>query len=356
MFPIAASIPYFICFYFISLLLIAPYRKFKSKNQFLFLLFLASLIVFMSYKGEHSDWRTYREFVEICNGIGCTYFEPLYDLLTFIASKTVGFSLIPIFSLLLLFSVFLKLKEHVNNKSQYFVVVLSIFLAYLPLYYGALRQSIAFSFLLLGLLYFMRKKYFEGLLLAVISTGFHLSSIVILFVFIVYFFLWKISSSCFKFFLLLVAISYFGGLFLMSLLVSELAKMARFNVGTLGAVVDNTKSLVVPIERLIVLGMGLHVLYYFRNSKLFSFLSILSISGAIFYLIVYSYSLNTAGRVVAFFRLADVFTIYYFFKIALSRDRSNINTEKINKIALLGILTYSLIKYYFTIVSVGFFV
>jgi magnesium-transporting ATPase (P-type) len=161
MFPIAASIPYL--FYFFFLLILTGYKKIKSRNQILFLLLLIAIVVFISYNGEYSDWRAYKAYTDNCRCIECTYFEPLFDLLTYVASQTIGFKLIPLVSFIMLFIVFIKINKFANNNLQYFILTLSIFLIFLPLYYGALRQSISFSFVLLSLLYFYDAKYFKSI-------------------------------------------------------------------------------------------------------------------------------------------------------------------------------------------------
>lgn len=353
MFPLAASIPYIL--YFIFLVTVLQYKRFRSKKQILFLLFLSSLLVFIFYHGEYSDWRTYKSYVESCTCTGCTYFEPFYDFITFLASQTIGFELIPFFSLFLIFINFYLLKKYVTNNTEYFVLTLSIFLVFLPLYYGALRQSISFSFLIFSFLCFYDKKYIKSFLLTVIAIGFHLSAIVISLTFLIYFLIWKISKNNYKFFVLLLISSYFIGIYLMQLFVNEMALIDSFNSGTQNATINGLKSLLLPAERLVVLLMGLYVLYFFKNNRLFIYISLLSIAGALFYLVVYKFSLNTAGRVVAFYRLADLFIIYYFFKILFNKNKKIIDTNNINSISIVFTIFYSIIKYYFTIVSVGFF-
>jgi len=352
-FPVAASIPY--VFYILFLIIVSGFKKFKSKAQIFFLLFINSFIVFISYQGEYSDWRTYKSYAETCTHIGCTYFEPFYDILTFIASQTTGFYLIPFVSLVLIFINFSILKKYTNNNTEYFILTLSIFLVFLPLYYGALRQSISFSFLLISFFYFFEKRYIKSFLIAIIALGFHLSALVISSVFLIYFFVWKISKKNYKFFIFLLFLSYLSGVFLMQIFANEMAMIDSFNPGNRNAIVDTTKSVLLPIERIFILIMSLYLLYYFKDKKLFLYMCLSSITGALFYLVVYKFSLNTAGRVVAFYRLSDLFIIYYFFKIIFAKNKYAINTSNINGIAVLSIASYSLIKFYFTIVSVGFF-
>jgi len=350
--PFVASIPYFFYFYFLVILIF--FKRIKSKNQMLFLLFVVFLIVFIFYNGNYSDWRTYRRFVETCTCIGCTYFEPLYDLLTYISSQTVGFRLIPFVSLLLLFYFFVKLKKYILDSNIYFLLVVSITLIYLPLYYGALRQSIAFSILLFSLLSLQDKKYITSFMLLLISIGFHLSSIVIYFLVIIYFILWKISNKKFFLFIFLILGSFIIGLFILKQLTPYLSIIDSFNPGFRNATPNPLKLILLPLERLTILIFALYVLFYNKNNIIIEYLSIISIIGAVFYLVMYKFSLNTAGRVVAFFRLADIFIIYYFFKILLTKNKEYI-TSKFNNVAIIIVILYSLIKYYFTVVSVGFF-
>lgn len=266
-FPLAASLPYFI--YFIFFIILLGYQKFKSGLQILFLIFIPYFLALFTYTGDLSDWRTYRNFVNSCNSIGCTYFEPLFDMLTFLSSQTFGFYLIPVFSMLLQFIVFLKIRNYTENKTQYFIVLISIALVYFPLYYGALRQSISFSLLILSILYLYDSKYFKSILFVIIATGFHLSSFVVFTMFIVYYFIWKISNNSYRVFLLLIFLSYIVGIHLMQLFINEFILIDSFNPGTTNATEDSTKSLLLPLERISVLIMALYVLRFFKSSKIF---------------------------------------------------------------------------------------
>jgi hypothetical protein len=353
MFPIAASIPYL--FYFFFLLILTCYKKIKSRNQILFLLLLIAIVVFISYNGEYSDWRAYKAYTDNCRCIECTYFEPLFDLLTYVASQTIGFKLIPLVSFIMLFIVFIKINKFANNNLQYFILTLSIFLIFLPLYYGALRQSISFSFVLLSLLYFYDAKYFKSIFLVILAMGFHLSAIIIYLVFLIYLLIWKITYQNLKYFIIFLIISFLAGIVLMNIFYSDMAIIDSFNAGTRNAKVDRLKIMLLPIERTVILVMSIYIMNFFKHDKTFVYMALISISGALFYLVVYKYSLNTAGRITAFFRLADLFILYYFFKILFSRNKLNINTNHLNNISIVLIVLYSIIKYYFTIVSVGFF-
>jgi len=352
--PFAASIPYFFYFYFLAILIF--FKKIKSKNQILFLLFIVFLIVFIFYEGNYSDWRTYRAFVKTCTCIGCTYFEPLYDLLTYVSSQTIGFKLIPLVSLFLLFYFFVILKKYVLNSNMYVILILSISMAYLPLYYGALRQSIAFSILLFSLLSLQNKTYFTSFILFLLATGFHLSSIVIYFLVIVYFTLWKISNKNFFKFIFLIITSFILGFFILKQLMPYLSVIDSFNPGFKNATPNPLKLILLPLERFMILIFAFYTLFYNKNNRIIEYLSIISIIGSIFYLVMYKFSLNTAGRVVVFFRLADIFVIYYFIKIFVQKRYFELNyKETLNNIALFCILIYSIVKFYFTIISVGFF-
>ncbi len=352
-FPLEASIPYFFFIWFLSISLF--YKKFQSKSQTLLLMLMISIIVLIIYKGVESDWKSYKEIVLNCNQLKCTHYEPLYDLLTYISSQTIGFYLIPFFSLFLILVVFVFIRKITINKTQYFIITLSIFFVYLPLYYGALRQSISFSFILISFYYFFKRKYYKAMLYTLISIGFHLSALIIIPLYLLYLVIWIIFKRNFLLFIILIIVSFFAGFILMTIFFDWFASIPKFNPGTLEATVDPVKLIILPVERIVLLLMSLYVLHSFRNNKLFEYISLLSITGALFYLVVYKFSLNTAGRTIAFFRLADVFVIYYFFKVLLSKNKRNINTFRINRIAILAIIFYSVIKYYFTIVRVGFF-
>jgi hypothetical protein len=351
-FPIAASIPYFA--YFIFMLFTIPFSYFKSKRQIFVLLVIILCIVSVTYKGEFSDWRTYRAFVESCQCIKCTYFEPGYDLLTFIASKSIGFYLIPVFSLLLFCISIQKLSSYLSA-NDFFIVTVSLLFAFLPLYFGALRQSIAFSILLLSFYNLYDKKYIKTLFLSIIALLFHSSSIIIFLFFIIYHQIFQHTKNKFKYFILIILFSIPILFFLTSLFFEKLSLIDNFNPGTQNAVVDNTKLLLLPLERIIIALMALRLLYYYKYKKFYVYMCLFSLCGGIFYVIMYSYSLNTAGRVVAFYRLADLFIIYHFIKILLTKKPIKEISDKLNNIAILGIVLYSIVKFYFTIYKVGFF-
>jgi hypothetical protein len=352
-FPFSASFPYF--FYFLILLALLPYKSIKSKKQIISILLICLIGVFVTYEGNFSDWITYREYVEGCHYVGCTYFESGYDLLTFIASQTFGFEIIPLFSLLLLFVALLMFRH--NDNTFFFIITISILFAFLPLYFGGIRQSLSFSLLIISFVFFYYKKYFLSLLFTLVAVLFHLSAIVMFVSFISFYFFYNfIKNKNFVTILISTFGLYLLGILFMEMIFDSIKIIDSFNPGRkmVHSNMNGLKSLLLPIERFIILGMSLYLFYKLKADRLFFLISLIGICGAIFYLIVYQYSLNTAGRVVAFFRFSDLVIIFYFLKFILSK-KGSFNRYYINNLSILGILTYSLIKFYFTIVSVGFF-
>ena len=355
MFPLFASLPYFIFFFLFTILLF--FKNIKNTQQWLNIIFLSMVLILFFYKGEYSDWRTYISYANSCNCLGCTYFEFGYDFLTFIAFQTIGFYLIPIVSLSLQYIALTKFKRLVQTKIQYVILIFSIFLVFLPLYYGALRQSISFSLILLGYIYFYQNKYFIAVLISFIAISFHLSAIIIIFFYLLYYLFFKLLNT--NKFIIFTILSYFIGIYLMNMIFDYIKIIESFNLGMLNTGIDSTglKAYLLPIERIIILIMSFYLLIKTNyQDKFFHNVILFGIIGAIFYLVVYKFSLNTAGRTVAFFRMADIYIIYYFFKNILQKNTISIFlNETINNIGILSIIFYTLLKYYFTIISVGFF-
>jgi len=356
-FPVAAAAPYFL--YFSLILLLAIYgqkRKIQSKDQTIFFITSSLIMVLFTYKGEYSDWRTYRRFVSICDAPGCTYFESFYDFITYISAQTFGFYLIPSLLVFLFTLLLISHKKVIKENSIFLVVSLSITFAFLALYYGALRQAFSFIFLLFALIYFTRKKYLASASLSIVATGFHLSSAVIIFVSSAYYLTWRITRH--RAYMLMAALftSYVVGILVLREVSSYLAVIDSFNPGMQNATDPGIlrQSLLV-LERLALLSMSFSIIGLPSLGEYLKLFTLLSLSGSIFYLMMFPFSLITAGRTVAFYRLADIFVVYYFFRYLFNYRRINLENRSINLLSLLIVLIYSVIKYYFTIVAVGFF-
>lgn len=350
-FPYMASLPYIISFILLTGVLFI--NNIKSKYNVLYFLVIILFMVLIGYKGEFSDWKAYREWTDACSCLGCTYFEPAYDLLTYIASQTLGFELIPIVSICIYITIIFKLSRYLS-RNDYFIAVFSITVVYLPLYFGAIRQSIAFSLLLFAFLNFYDKKLIKGFIFALLASLFHYSSIMIIFLFLIFTGLYQMSKNIVIFIIVTVlgsAMLYVGLLYLFEYVGDYIYLISNddLNAGENRGL----KNILLPLERVIILIMSFYILTK-DNSRYLKYMVLFAISGALFYLIMNSFSANTAGRIVAFFRLADCFVIYYFFKIILVRNERQIST-KLNNLAILIVLMYSIIKYYFTILGVDFY-
>lgn len=354
MFPIAASLPFITISYILILFSLARINVLKNHKAVILFTILVLVVTYLFYEGRYSDWRSYRAFVEACDGFRCTYFEPSYDSLTFLAKRTIGFPLIQLVSLFgFLFSI--NHLKKILSPSLLLIFSASALVIYLPLYFGALRQSISFSILLVAIVQHLRGNWFSGLLCCLLASSFHFSSAPIYLYGISFVELGKVGIARQRFGMIFVAVIFFLIYGAIWLSYPSIAKFDSFNPGTQAANYDSLKLSIIILERLIMVAISLYVLKRCQIDRITTGLILLTLAGAIFYISMFSFSLNTAGRVTAFFRISDLFVIYLAIKMATSRKRQLRDINRLSDVAIIGILPFMAVKFYFTIYSVGFF-
>jgi hypothetical protein len=341
-FPYEAFFSYIFFVYFV---LYSASLKF-NKNIYFYAISLVFFIEFFLYNGLNSDWRFYKEYVASCGGVGCTYFEPAYDYLTYISSISFGFYFIPFLSILIFLAVLYRYRGLFENSNIYLFFIVSVSVAFLPLYFGALRQSISFSILLFSIVFLLREKIIIFLFLSLLSFLFHYSSIIVaLFLYLVFY------SVKFSFPFHYVAIALYVCINLFFYAFSEyLVVFDSFNLGEASTSEDFTglKAYILPLERIFFVLSPIYLSLKYRNIYL-RFFFMVSMVGAVLYLATYPYSLITAGRLGIFFRLSDVLVLFFLALTLFNLKRFNF------VISALIVVSYILVKFYFTIYSVGFF-
>ncbi len=97
-----------------------------------------------------------------------------------------------------------------NLESRSLTLIISFPIIFLILSMGFTKQSYAFSFILLGIYYFKKEEYFKTILLFTISILFHISSIIILAIFLykIKYMIQNIYTYIFLFFLIILSYFY----------------------------------------------------------------------------------------------------------------------------------------------------
>lgn len=316
------------------------------------------------YQGINSDWQTYRDFVERCDGLRCTYFEPGYDLLTFVSAETIGFVL---FKLLLILCFVGSVAVAARGASSPYVVILavaSIAVATLPLMLGAIRQALTLPLLLWAAFLLQHYRYRTALLAVVVAGSLHYSALVASFW---YGILWYVLARKHKPPPLRTAVLFTGALifitynFLFLLLNSGLGDTISLvaRIGETGAGTDFVttgglgRDLAILAERLPFAVMALVLLI--RNIPSLSttervFL-LMHVAGTAFFVATFAFDRNIAGRTMATFRLADVLVIVATISCALNRRMRRLSIP----FALFVALLFVVLKSYMTMATVGFF-
>lgn len=350
-----------------SLLLAGVRNLRQSKSVAIVLTFfviLSFIILITFYKGVNSDWQTYREFVGSCDRLGCTYFEPGFDLLTFLSAETFGFGLIKA-TILIFYIACLALVISDNEKPFVIIVVVaSVSVAALPLMLGAVRQMLSLPLLLLAAIFWERQRYLGSLLAITAASALHYSGLVVGIWYGIFWFMLvrnmpsRIVSGLRVLLLILCTYAFFY-MVTNTGLGEAYAIVAR--VGETGVGTDslNTGGLVRDIlifgERLPFAVIALMILtnqkYCESLSKIEQIFLLMYIAGTIFFISLYGFDRNIAGRTLATFRVADlsviVTTVFFLFNGSLRRSAT---------ISALGIAILFLItKSYMTLITVGFF-
>lgn len=303
---------------------------------------LILILPLSAYAGSQSDWETYRQFVLACDQPGCTYFEPGFDRLVYIASETIGFSLIEIVLWLCIVISFSCLKRIFPDINPV-VLLISLYSAYFALYLGAIRQSISSVFFLIGLTFYMRSYKSVGSAIALSGGIFHIGGIISAS------FLWAISlAGRLRTYgmikrVLGVMIVTAAAYAVFDYLSDSLPRLGETNIGTSYVVAGalGVKDLLIALERFVFLIMASNIMTKRGDQEsvlLFAF-------EASAFIIFYSLAVidrNIAGRTIAFLRVADVIVLWLGLRFGVLPKA-------------IIILSYVTAKQYYTIVSVGFF-
>jgi hypothetical protein len=328
--------------------------------SFITVIGIATLITV--YEGTNSDWRTYREFVELCDDLRCTYFEPGYNLLTFVSSQTIGFTLI---KLLLILCFVASIAVAARAESSPFLltlVVASLAIATLPLMLGAIRQALTLPLLLWAAFLMQKHRHPTALLAVVAAASLHYSA---LFVGFWYYIFWYFlarkpkqpplsTAVLFTISLCLITYTFLYQLTNSALgdtiwLVARVGETAndRVTEGGLG------RDLTILSERLLFTTLAL--VLYIRHMALLSntervFL-LMHVAGTAFFVATFFLDRNIAGRTMATFRMADVLVIVITIASLINGRLRKLSMP----IALFVALLFVVSKSYMTIATVGFF-
>jgi hypothetical protein len=329
-----------------------------------FLTLLSVSVVVAFYHGTNSDWQTYREFVEGCGSLGCTYFEPGFDLLTFISAETFGFATIKI---ILILSLAISIWLVVLRTTSSFVIIIavvSITIASLPLMLGAIRQSLTLPLVLFSAFLLEQHRYRLALLSFAIAGTLHYSALVIAFYYgLVWFLLnpkWR-SPHVLSSFLRVSVLILVGYAFLYLVFNSSIGEfyplLSRIGQSGEGTDYIDTGG---PIRNLMILGerLSFGIASVFLLGKQRHSLSpteriflLMYIAGTAFFISTFIFDRTIAGRTLATFRLADVLVVVIVANYFFGAHRSRIATLSALVFGVLFVVT----KSYMTLASVGFF-
>ena len=321
-------------------------------------------ILVTHYQGINTDWMTYREFVERCDALRCTYFEPGYDLLTFVSAETLGFALFKLLLVLCFISSTIVTVRGTTSPYLVIVAVASITVATLPLMLGAIRQALTLPLLLWAAFLLQHHRYRIAMLAVVVAGSLHYSALVASFWYGVFWYVLarkpkpprlRVAVLLTSF---LVFITY-SFLYLLSNsgLGDTISLVAR--IGETGAGTDYIttgglgRDIAILAERLLFSMVAL-VLLTRQMSSLSTtervFL-LMHVAGTAFFIAMFAFDRNIAGRTMATFRLADVLVI-----VATIHSLFNGSLRKLLlPFALFVALLFVVSKSYVTIVTVGFF-
>jgi hypothetical protein len=356
-FPIIPAIPYviFLCI----LAILSMYRSIKDDALTLFFIGLSCILILFLYKGKISDWATYKGYVESASRIRSTYFEIGFDFLCFLAHYSIGFYLIPLVSVVLFIAtIFTYRKTFSDFPNLFFFFAFSILCAYLPLLYGALRQSIAFSFLLAFFYCWTEKKKLTAILFIAAGCLFHNSTILILAIFVMY----SLLAAIVKKKRVLIIVSTLGCVVIYFIFKKVLGNL--FTIINYGEnVVEESrglKNVLLIAERLVFLMMSYSLLFNEDIGKKYRPFILASIAGSLFYITMAPIALNFAGRTMAFYRIMDIFILFIFTErianeLFLRKSGDLLVRNGVGFIPIFICAVYTVIKFYFTVVSTGIF-
>lgn len=351
-----------------SLLICSFIDNLKDNIAVLFFLLISETVLFFTYSGLESDWVTYRYWEEQASALGNSFFEKGFDFLLFIANRTLGFNVVVIVCLFSFAFMIITLRLHTSVRvNSFFIIMISFYLGFLPLYFGALRQAIASNLIYMGLFFLYEKKIKRSLIFFILSFLIHKSSVLIL---VIYFCFWiytyvlrNISFS--KYSISMTILSIIVYFFLKKVIEFVFSAYGiSYMLGNADNFTSNhLKDIFILGERFVFILFDFKLLKLTRNDiskKIFHNFALLNISGSFFFCITYSLARNIAGRTLAFFRYTDIIILYYsleqFLNYLVFCGRKKLSFEKkMNDISIIICVVYSLIKYYITVRTSGVF-
>lgn len=301
--------------------------KILNNRNLLFTLLICFIQFFLLFNSEGTDWDTYKHYVY--NPSANLYFEPGFSLLIIISRALSSFNFILlIISFLFLFGI-----SSFKNKYNFipnWLIILSIFPIFLPLFSGALRQALALCLIIVG---FSRKSFFPFILVA---SFFHYSALLFLPVYLLKKF--KIKERT-KLIVLIFGLMAFLVISYRSPLIYLYLKSGDFYIqeGTVGGF----KDVLIVIERILLLLAGILTLKKIKKASLRTF-AYVTILGSLIFLIFYSEFRNFAGRALAILRVFDLIILYIFFSFWFGKIKQK------KKLIYILIFSYSLLKFMIT--------
>jgi hypothetical protein len=302
------------------------YRIIKRKN-FVFFYFFSFLVFFFTFNSAGTDWDTYKDYIS--DPLKPLYFEPGFNILIFLFRKFESFYFL-VFSICVFFIFALQSFSKKFDEIPFWLVSLTIFSCFLPLFSGALRQALALAIVLFG---FSRSR---PIFFFVLACLFHYSAAI----FVPIYFL-SVSNFSIKFKFIGSIIFFFISSFLLFKIPSiyQIAKAGDSYIieGTTGGI----KDIFIFFERLFFLIFGYFVLKSTNNTRLQTLL-FPSIIGSILFIFFYTEFRNFSGRTLAILRVFDLILLFlsveFFFKKIMQRK----------EIAIFAVFCYSLIKFIVT--------
>lgn len=293
------------------------------------LLLLLSLVGFLNlYSGENSDWQVYKTLLYLDRD--SFYFEPLFTSFFILARSFVNFQGILVLIFLPLLFVFYKVDKLAVTPQEKSIIRLSLFIGFIPLYGGALRQTIAYEFLLILLL---SPNVLKKLIFMLIAFGNHYSALI-------YFpssFMMS-TKNISKSLGIIVLASVNLILILKLTIIGEIATRGNFYISS----ADSLKDYAIMAERIIMIISAIRLLRV-KNLNVFiqSALFFVIFSSLIFILGSEDYR-NFSGRLLAYSRGFDVLVIYYITKTLFKQNHRYIISITVSYI-------YFWLKYIITI-------
>lgn len=313
------------------------------------------------FEGSKSDWRAYQFVISNCEHLRCTYFEPLFDLLVYISSLTIGFHLMKIAIMIVAgITFFIIVRQPVSNFYKTLAII-SVMLAILPLSMGAIRQFLVSPLLILAPIYFLRSQYTLALILTIFFSGFHYSALLFSGWFSIsnMLFLRYLDTRELRRFVVNLALSLLAIWFLFQILaggggVQVLSILAR--IGQTGrdsnylAETGFLKDFLIICERSLfsILCIRVFNVRQLDLTELDTVFLKLYISGSIFFFLMFMLDRNIAGRSLAMFRIADIYVVFFVPMVSFRGRLVYVGS-------LMAAICFLLSRVYFTIVSVGFF-